>query len=386
MAGKNFGKGAFLQRLTSQQKFKSLRLDSPKFEGSTPPSVFVGRANYPKVFAGPMLAQAPDSFVYDAPEQWLKKYDKNSIVSFRLNLLRGMKQVLVSNASGRAAQQLQDIALSKKSLYAHAEFEKVPRGMTFSEDHQPFGPSAQIKTIETETGKWQKDLQKAFYDTDLLAKDAVVELARKNIPFTTIQKALSTGAFGREKNRKLVPTRWSITATDDILGRNAMQEVRQNEVIDEFRVYESAGLHNYFAVLLTPTAWQYEAIEAFINILDNRTYSFSDAEGRFGRKNYSTMGGCYYAQRNAVAEHLKQNNEQAGAFVFREVYPGYTPTGVWVCRELTREALKQEPVSFKTKKEAMKYVNNKLKLGAKYYKDRMRLINKVGTQKSLLEF
>jgi len=381
------GKKAFLQKITAQQYgFQSLKLDSPKFEGSSPPSVFIGRANYPKVFAGPMLAKEPDSFVYDAPEQWLGQYQKQDIVGFRLQLLRGMKLVNVQNTGGVFAQQLQDIALSKQSLYAHAEFKNIPRGVTFSEDHQPFGPSAELTTMETETGKWQQDMEKAFYDTDLLAQDAVLGLSQKGLPFTTIQKALSVGAFGKEQNRKLVPTRWSITATDDILGKDSMRDVRQNEPIKEFRVYESAGLHNYYSVLMTPTAWQYEAIEAFINILGNKTFAFSDAEGRFGRKEYSDMGGCYYAQRNIVADFLKQREEQAGAFVFREAYPGYTPTGVWVCRELTKKALETEPKTFSTMSDAMHYVDSKLKLGAKCHKDRMKLVNEVGKQRSLLEF
>ena len=381
------GKKAFLQRLTAQQyQFKSLKLDKPSFEGSSPPSVFIGRENYPKVQAGPMLAQEPDSFVYDAPEQWLGQYDKQQIIGFRLQLLRGMLQTNVHDATSRFAQQLQDIALSKRSLSTHAEFENIPRGVTFSEDHQPFGPSARLKQMETENAGWQHDLEKAYHDTDLLASDAVVELAQKELPFTSIQKALSVGAFGKAKNRKLVPTRWSITATDDILGKHAMADVRQNEPINEFRVYESAGLHNYFSVLLTPTSWQYEAIEAFNRVMGERTFTFSDFEGHFGRKEYSDMGGCYYAQRNVVAQHLQERQEQAGAFVFREVTKGYTPTGVWVCRELTKRALETEPKTFSTMSEAQHYIDSKLRMGMAYHKNNMKLINDAGKQKTLWEF
>jgi hypothetical protein len=381
------GKKAFLQKITAQQYgFQSMKLDSPKFEGSSPPSVFIGRANYPKVFAGPMLAKQPDSFVYDAPEQWLGQYQKKEIINFRLQLLRGMKLVDVKDTGGVFSQQLQDVALSKQSLYAHAEFKKIPCGVTFSEDHQPFGPSAELAVMETETGSWQHDMEKAFYDTDLLARDAVLDLAQKEVPFSSIQKALSVGSFGKTKTRKLVPTRWSITATDDILGKDAMEDVRQNEVIDEFRVYESNGLHNYYAVMLTPTQWQYEAIEAFNRIMGESTHTFSDHESYFGRKEYSDMGGCYYAQRAVIAEQLRQQQEQAGAFVFREVYKGYTPTGVWVCRELTREAMKQEPKTFKTMSEAQHYIDGKMRLGMKYHKDRMPLLQMQGKQRTLRDF
>ena len=47
------GKRAFLHKLTSQQyNFKTLKLDKEKLEGSSPPSVFIGRQGYPNVFAG----------------------------------------------------------------------------------------------------------------------------------------------------------------------------------------------------------------------------------------------------------------------------------------------------------------------------------------------
>jgi hypothetical protein len=333
-----------------------------------------------------MLAQAPESFSYDAPEQWLGNYDREAIINFRLQLLRGMKAVPVNAVGNRFAQQLQEIALSKHSLLTHAEFDKTPRGVSFSEDSQPFGPSAALKQMDVENAKWQKDMQKAHYDTDLKAGDAVLELAQKGLQFTPIQKALSTGAFGLAKNRKLVPTRWSITATDDIIGKDAMADVKQNDVIKDFRVYESSGLNNYYAVMLTPSQWQYEAIEAFDQILDNRTVAFSDYESYFGRKKYSDMGGCYYAQRQIVADHLRQQQEQAGAFIFREVTQGYVPTGVWVCRELTKKALETEPVSFKTRSEAMHYIDSKLKLGMKYHADRMTLVNTTVKQKTLGEF
>src|SRR3990172_1124927 len=114
-----------------------------------------------------------------------------------------MQQARVTDVGSRLAQKLQEISLAKKSLEARAEFEKVPRGVSFSEDHQPFGPSAKLKSLETENAKWQKDLQKAYYDTDLLSKDAVVELAGKGISFSSIQKALSTGSFGKARRRRL---------------------------------------------------------------------------------------------------------------------------------------------------------------------------------------
>ncbi len=380
------GKKAFLHKLTQQKFYSSLKIEKPEFEGTSPPSVFVGHENYPKVFVGPMLSQENDSQIYDTPENWLGNYQKEDIINFRLNLLRCKKVLSVFDVNNRYAGQMQEIALAKNSVESNAEFDKIPRGVSFSEEHAPFGPSAQLKNLDTENQKMQKDLEKAFYDTDLRANSAVVDLNRDGLNFTAIQKALSVGSFGLKKNRKFVPTRWSITATDDILGKNHLAEVKENEVIKEFRVYESKGFHNNFSILMTPTAWQYEAVEAFINLMDNRTFMFSDFERHFGRKQYSEMGGCYYAQRNIIAEKLRNQEEQAGAFVFREVHEDYVPTGVWLCRELTRQALNSEPKSFSTMKAALEYIDSSTRLGAGKLKENMNLINQYGKQKTLLEY
>jgi len=380
------GKRHFLQRITSQTRFKSLEINSTEFEGSSPPSVFIGAENYPKVYAGPMLSQEMESQSYDSPERWLSDFKRDEIINFRLNLLRCKQKICVTDVSGRFAQKMQEIALAGHSVYSHAEFDNLPRGVSFSEEHAPFGPSAQLRSIETESPKWQKELERAYNDTDLHARDAVAELHKKGIEFTKIQKALSVGAFGNLKNRKMVPTKWSITATDDMLGKNTISDVKENDVIKDYRVYESAGMDNYFAVLMTPEVWQYEAIEAFINLLDSRTFMFSDYENYFGRKAYSDMGGCYYAQRFAIAEKLRENNEQAGAFVFREAYEGYIPTGVWLCRELTKNALNNEPKNFGNLSEALHYIDSRVRLGVPNLMSNMQLIHQVGKQKSLNAF
>ena len=59
----------FLRELAARaQQFKSIEIKDTNFEGSSPPSVFIGHHNYPNVFAGPMLSQEKDSVTYDTPE------------------------------------------------------------------------------------------------------------------------------------------------------------------------------------------------------------------------------------------------------------------------------------------------------------------------------
>jgi hypothetical protein len=49
------GKEAYLKKLTANMYIPSQEVGT-KLDGSTPPSVFIGSWNYPKVYVGPMIA------------------------------------------------------------------------------------------------------------------------------------------------------------------------------------------------------------------------------------------------------------------------------------------------------------------------------------------
>src|SRR2546426_11937891 len=90
------------------------------------------------------------------------------------------------------------------------------------EDSQPFGPIAPLTSFKMSSSSADNRIEKAFYDGDLLADDAVLRLYRDGVLVTRIQRAFSLGMFGEDKRRKLVPTRWSITAADSNLKLRVM--------------------------------------------------------------------------------------------------------------------------------------------------------------------
>ena len=63
----------------------------------------------------------------------------------------------------------------------------------------PHGPSAVIEKFDIDAVRWDKQLEKTYYDTDLKASEAVLNLHNKDVPFTAMQKAFSVGAFGTKK-------------------------------------------------------------------------------------------------------------------------------------------------------------------------------------------
>ncbi len=382
------GKAAYLHKLTAKtQNFKSINIGE-KLEGSTPPSVFIGKSGYPKVYAGPMLSQQHgDTSVLDTPEIWIPqgKFSKE-IVNFRLQLVRGKSLVDIKDVNNKFVNQLQGIALAKSSAEAEVEFKHKPKGITFHEEHQPFGPSAQIKKFDVSNVKWEPQLEKVYSDTDLKSVNAVVNLYNKDILFSQIQKAFSVGTMGLGKNRRLVPTRWSITAIDDTLGKHLLQSVKQFPILETYQVYEFKSMENYFAILLMPTPWQYENFEAFIHVMGKEIVMFGDWEPYTGRKEYSEQGGCYYSARFAVAEHLCRLQRQAGTIIFREAYPNYIPLGVWNVRENIRTALKQQPMEFMTLRDSLNYIKTKLALPIERFTNESILLKTASQQTMLNKF
>jgi len=231
------------------------------------------------------------------------------------------------------------------------------------------GPSAPLLKIEVESAKVDDRIEKAYNDVDLRAEEAVLNLYLNGVPVSRIQRAFSIGAFGIKRQRRLVPTRWSITAVDSAISRRLIEDdVKDKPEINEYRVYNFNYLGNRFVILLTPSKWRYEWIEAWYpgtlwNPNGDGIAMGSDWEGYYGRSSYASLGGCYYAVRLAAAEFLSREGRQAGVIAMREIHPSFiTPLGVWINRECVREAFRREYEKFDTLHEALAYISSKFSI------------------------
>ena len=371
-------KNAYLQKLTEQIQMKSVKVGKD-LEGSTPPSVFIGRWSYPKVYAGPMMVgETGDTSIMDSPESWIGEHKtQEDIINYRMNLVRGKQLIKITDLENPFVEKLQDISLASKSIDSEATFGKRPRGALLTEDSMPHGPSAVIEKFDIDAVRWDKQLEKTFYDTDLTAREAVLNLHNKDVPFTAMQKAFSVGAIGTKYKRKLVPTRWSITACDSTLADLFLKEVRKFDILDTYRVYEFGSLNNYYIIILTPTEWQYEWYEAFIQLIGKEELIFSDYETDTDKKEYSSVGGCYYTSKMAVLDALVKEKIQAGLIVLREAYEGYVPLGVFNVRENMKSAMSNPYKEFETLKDALKYAGTKLKIPISKYVKQGTLLNEL---------
>ena len=371
-------KNAYLEKLTEKVKMNSVEVGKD-LDGSTPPSVFIGRWSYPKVYAGPMMVpQLGDTYIMDSPEQWIAN-DKTQedIITYRMNLVRGKQLIDIKDVENPFVEKLQDISLASKSIDSEATFGSKPVGASFNEEITPHGPSAIIEKFDIDAVRWDKQLEKSFYDTDLKAREAVMNLHNKDVPFTAMQKAFSVGAFGLKKNRKLVPTRWSITACDSTIADSLLKEVRHYPIMDTHRVYEFSSLNNYYAIILTPTEWQYEWFEAFIKVLGGEEMMFSDYETNTNKTEYSCVGGCYYSAKMAVLDKLAKLKLQSGVIILREAYSGYIPLGVFNVRENIKFAMDGDYKEFESLKDSLAYCGTKLQIPISKYVRQSNLLKEL---------
>ena len=313
---------------------------SDSISGTSPPSIFVGSYNYPKVSVGPMVPPIHgDTSLLDSPEKWAGK-SLEEIVNFRLNLVRGIQKISVNATDGRYIENLQDVAMSSKPIDSDLEFYKSVSSISLDGESAPFGPIGEIKSAKFSSSSSTKSIEKIFYDKDLKSKDAILSLYNTGIDVSRIQKCLSIGMLGKE--RKLVPTKWSITATDDIISKSLAEEILDYSLIDSCKVFSYEHLGNLFSVVLFPHRWIYEMIEAWYS---NGILGFgSDHEDARGLDHPPSIAGAYFAAKLAIVEYLSKNKIQSGAIILREIRPEYAiPVGVWQVREGIRAAMKKKP-------------------------------------------
>ena len=337
----------------SQQKLLP-SIDSKDLAGCSPPAVFVGKHGYPKVEIGPLLpAEFGDTSLMDTPERWVGR-SIDEIADMRFRLVRGKYRIDARDfaKSGRIVDSVQEIALTERPIEVETSFEKRPTGRVVLDDEvQPFGPSGRMEQMTIGNGRFERNLERSFYDTDMRSTDAVISAYRNGTLISEIEKAFSVGTMGIGRNRRFVPTRWSITAVDDIIGKDLIRSSKFNETIDEYRLYRWDALDNRWCIIMMPCTWRYEMIEAWFpqsswNPSRINIDITADAEFFDGRSEYARCGGAYYAARLAVNELLLAQGRTAGVIVLREIHPGYDiPLGVWNIRENVRAALREEPVT-----------------------------------------
>lgn len=376
--------------------FHAVRLSSYELSGASPPAVFVGRYGYPRVKVGPMVPPLHgDTTILDKPEMWLGK-SLEDIANYRLSLVRGVSTMDIRTTSGKYIESLQELAMSSKASESELAFDKSPiadierqKGFGLDTESAPFGPIAPLKKFKTLGASISVDrfLEKAYYDKDLHASGAIFDLYLKGIDVSKIQRVLSMGMLGLKKNRRLVPTRWSISATDNIISNNIIRSIDIYPSIDSFEVYKYMHIGNFYSIILIPDQiWSFEMEEAWLDPNGNLGIG-ADFEGPQGLDHYPSIAGAYFSAKLAIAEHLSKRMRKAAALVLREIRPEYViPVGVWQIREGVREALKRERISAENFERALFYACMNLSVSRNEWIRRSTLYRNMKEQMKITDF
>ena len=373
----------------------SAKLSLESLSGATPPSVFVGRYGYPKVKVGPMVPPIHgDTTVLDTPEMWLGK-SIEEIVNYRFSLVRGVADVNIYTTSGKYIESLQEVAMANKSTESEITFEKKPVAdikqegdLGIDTEAAPIGPAALLKTFKaSSTLSVDQRVENVFYDKDLHAADAISALYKKGVEISTIHRVLSIGMLGLQRKRKLVPTRWSISATDNIVSNDLIKSLKGYPSIDSFEVYKYSHLGNYYSVILIPNSvWSFEMQEAWFDNNGNLGIGI-DFESTNGLDHYPSIAGAYFAARLGVSEHLLKRRRMAATLVLREIHPEYVmPLGVWQIREGIREALKGEVKQFDNFQKALSYSCINLSVSNKEWLRYSKIYKNIKEQTRITDF
>ncbi|MEA1943956.1 MAG: hypothetical protein U9N07_01235, partial [Euryarchaeota archaeon] len=274
--------------------------------GASPPSVFVGRRGYPDILAGPLIPpNVGDSEArqYDDPKEFLNR-DIGEIIGLRSRLVRSYARMNVKNlnvSENPFLRTSQELAMADAPVDTEVWFTRPPDAkMAFDGMLMPMGPSGEIKRITlTENPKVPEKVDYLVSDTDMLAVDSIRELYGHDIPQHHITRIFSIGLLGQE--RRLVPTRWSITAIDDMIGKMLLYEIRDYPEIRDILLFSAEKFGNHFEILLIPRCFSFELIEIWLpnSVWSEKLWIGSDREGYSGKKKYSSLAGGYYAARTA---------------------------------------------------------------------------------------
>ncbi|WP_101296272.1 DNA repair protein NreA [Halegenticoccus soli] len=379
--------------------------------GSVSPSIFVGRSNYPNVSTGILspVGHEGDADKFETSASW---YDEGvsigDVFERRTSLLNSNRPVDVRVGARRGdglnvhdawdgflgAQR--EVAIADRPVSVEIGLDGRPKldfDVTRDDIATPTGPRARARSADlAENPHVPRPVKKTLEDDDWQAQGAMNYLYRRGFDVYDITRILSAGALGQGRNRRLVPTRWSITAVDDTVGQFLRGTLRDAPSVDAVQVWRNEYLGNAFWVILAPGRWEFELVEmkapGSIWNPDPAAgmWIASDREGYEGRTGYvEETAGAYYASRLAVLEHLSEVGRQAKCLVLRHVSDDYWgPVGVWQVREAVRHAFEGAHGEAETFGTAVREVADRLPVSTSDLRRKSEMV--AGLQTSLADF
>jgi len=342
-------------------KYKDLGKIS-ELDTNSPPSVFIGsKLKYPSVNVGILspIERDDNAWIYDNAKYWANSDFKiRDVIELRNSLLNSRFKSKITDVrtnNNRFLNIARELALASNPVDVEIELNrKISSDMKKDRVLAMQGMRSELKKARIVGNvKVDRKLDKVIND-DIKATEGISYLYKNNFDEYTLSKILSIGALGLKKNKKLVPTRWSITATDDAIGKNLLGKIRGYKWIENYELFFGEFLGNCYLIMLLPNVWSYELFELYLPGSSwnpsKEIKAATDYENFDGRKDYATStAGGYYASRLPILEYLEKIKRQASVIAIRIELPSYwAALGVWVVRESVRKALNKKKLDFRS--------------------------------------
>lgn len=321
--------------------------------GSAP---IVGEKNYPYLSTHNISNSNKDSSFFNTSKIVKKDYDE--VISLKArNILGSTEKTYVKKVNERISDEIRNIYKSKKPIEFSSEFEKELKfdRILVNKVSGVMGSRNPLLTLKANENTSTSSQIEKYISDDLKAKDAIIDLYEKGVNEHQIINLLALGSFGIDMNKKLVPTKWAITAYDQTIEKHLFTKLRNLSPIEKYEIYHHKDKENEFVILLIPDTFTGEVIEAFSTNIEK---DYIDHQNRLDKKEPETAGG-FYATKIAIFESLLKRKRQA-AFISVRVIGDYdVPLGVVFVRESVREAMKKPIFESSDEKEIFDFLQEK---------------------------
>ena len=287
-------------------------------QGFTPPSALVGEYNYPNVAVGVVFTNDEKAQIYDAPRLWAEKnYNVSDIFSLRTRLVNASKNFNVNNINQEELERIRMAVISADQLNVGLKVSSINMPKIDKDDFYQHGIKTKLEKFSIKDNfKIDNRIEKIYYYKDMKSNDGILSLYNHKIDENKISKMLSVGAMGIK--RKLVPTKWSITAVDDSIGKDDIQKIKMFNKGEDYKIKTGQFLGNRFTFIFLKGPWSFELLETWNRDKESVFMGNGDYEFYGGRKDYvKNTAGAYYAVRLAVLEKLMEMKMQYSVVVVR---------------------------------------------------------------------
>lgn len=365
--------------------------------GSAP---IVGEKNYPFLATHNISNEDKKTSFFETGNLVKKSY--NEILPLKAKSILGSTQKnYIKKPKARIVEELRDIYKSKTAIEMQSSFDKE---ITFnkilsSKVAGVMGSQNELTKLEAQENTRTSNKIEKFTANDIKAREAIISLYEKGVSEHQIINLLALGSFGIEINRKLVPTKWAISAYDQTIDNYLHKKIQKYSLINQYEIYQDRDKGNDFIIILLPDTFSAEIVETW----DISGFDQSEATGKWKTDkkmiieqdyvgNNNKLGytepncsGGYWATKSPINRFLDQRKKQASYISIRFIDNYEIPLGVVFVRECARKALKNCIFKSSSQKEVEDFLKQYSPRHYYHFKT-SKLLKEQQTQKKITSF